>query len=59
MRVFVVNAYENRKYKYDEERYELRQKYRFDPYRPGYYHGIREIGAIVLGRTRSGVSGYV
>lgn len=33
----------------DEEENELRQKYRFNPYRPGYYRGEREIGAIVFG----------
>ena len=39
----------------DEERHEVRQRYRFDPYRPGVYHGNEYNGAIVLGRTRSGV----
>ena len=40
----------------DTEKEELRQKYRFDPYRPGIYKGIRYMAPIILGRTRSGVS---
>jgi len=39
----------------DQETHELRQQYRFDPYRPGVYYGNEYQGAVVLGRTRSGV----
>ena len=40
----------------DIEKEELRQQYRFDPYRPGVYHGNEYVGGVVIGRTRSGVS---
>ena len=39
----------------ETERTELRNKYRFSPYRPGIYYGIQWNGDIRIGRTKHGI----
>ena len=40
----------------DQEKQDLRNKYRFSAWRPGLYSGIRWRDNLVFGRARSGVS---